>query len=183
MCGGKGNISSVTHCATRLRLFIISKETVDTAQIKKIKGVLGTVYSGDELQIVLGKNLIPVYQEAVQASWGKDPGGSRNTGGIKGSRSGRRKACRERCRSQRDQSAGRETGGLHFRSRDTYDSGTGGRRNVTLSGQGAHAPSTVFWRLAALTSIGVRPVRLIPLPCQPLKYGTWGPKEFCASDL
>ena len=60
LCGGKGNISSVTHCATRLRLFIISKETVDTAQIKKIKGVLGTVYSGDELQIVLGKNLIPV---------------------------------------------------------------------------------------------------------------------------
>ena len=49
--------------------------------------------------------------------------------------------------------------------------------------KGTHAPSTVFWRLAALTSIGVRPVRLIPLPCQPPKYGTWGPKEFCATDL
>ena len=49
--------------------------------------------------------------------------------------------------------------------------------------KGTHAPNTVFWRLAALTSIGVRPVRLIPLPCQPPKYGTWGPKEFCASDL
>ncbi len=49
--------------------------------------------------------------------------------------------------------------------------------------KGTHAPSTVFWRLAALTSIGVRPVRLIPLPCQPPKYGTWGPKEFCTTDL
>ena len=49
--------------------------------------------------------------------------------------------------------------------------------------KGTHAPSAIFWRLAALTSIGVRPVRLIPLPCQPPKYGTWGPKEFCASDL
>ncbi len=49
--------------------------------------------------------------------------------------------------------------------------------------KGIHAPSAYFLRLAALTSIGVRPVRLIPLPCQPLKEGTWGPKEFCVSDL
>lgn len=63
LCGGNANISSVTHCATRLRLFIIDKKEVNTDEIKKIKGVLGTVYSGDELQIVLGKNLIPVYNE------------------------------------------------------------------------------------------------------------------------
>jgi len=49
--------------------------------------------------------------------------------------------------------------------------------------KGIHASSTVFWRLSALTSIGVRPVRLIPLPCQPPKDGTWGPEEFCATDL
>ena len=49
--------------------------------------------------------------------------------------------------------------------------------------KGIHAPSAYFLRLAALTSIGVRPVRLIPLPCQTLKEGTWGPKEFCVSDL
>lgn len=63
LCGGSGNISSVTHCATRLRLFIVDKQKVDLDQVKKIKGVLGTVYSGDEFQIVLGKNLIPVYNE------------------------------------------------------------------------------------------------------------------------
>ena len=63
LCGSNSNISSVTHCATRLRLFIIDKTKVDLDEIKKLKGVLGTVYSGDELQIVLGKNLIPVYNE------------------------------------------------------------------------------------------------------------------------
>lgn len=65
-CGGVVNISSVTHCATRLRLFIIDKQQVKSDEIKKIKGVLGTVYSGDELQIVLGKNLIPVYDATVK---------------------------------------------------------------------------------------------------------------------
>lgn len=65
LCGGNENISSVTHCATRLRLFIIDKSRVNLEEIKKIKGVLGTVYSGDELQIVLGKNLIPVFNEVV----------------------------------------------------------------------------------------------------------------------
>lgn len=66
LCGGRGNISSVTHCATRLRFFIINKQSVNLEELKKIKGVLGTVYSGDELQIVLGKNLIPVYNETLK---------------------------------------------------------------------------------------------------------------------
>lgn len=65
-CGGNENISSVTHCATRLRLFISDKSKVNLEEIKKIKGVLGTVYSGDELQIILGKNLIPVYNEVTK---------------------------------------------------------------------------------------------------------------------
>lgn len=65
LCGGSANISSVTHCSTRLRLFIINKGNVNLEEIKKIKEVLGTVYSGDELQIVLGKNLIPIYNEVT----------------------------------------------------------------------------------------------------------------------
>lgn len=66
LCGGNSNISSITHCATRLRLFIIDKQKVNVDEIKKIKGVLGTVYSGDELQVVLAKNLIPVYNEVLK---------------------------------------------------------------------------------------------------------------------
>lgn len=66
LCGGNANVSSVTHCATRLRLYVYDKQKVDTAAIKKIKGVMGTVYSGDELQVILGKNLIPVYKEVCK---------------------------------------------------------------------------------------------------------------------
>lgn len=66
LCGGSANIASVTHCATRLRFYVEDKQLVDVDKVKKIEGVLGTVYSGDELQIVLGKNLIPVYERVLK---------------------------------------------------------------------------------------------------------------------
>ncbi len=75
LCGQAANIKSVTHCATRLRLFIVDKSLVDVDEIKKIKGVLATIYSGDELQIVLGKNLIPVYEEVLK-TYNSDAGSS-----------------------------------------------------------------------------------------------------------
>ena len=64
LSGGEENISSVTHCSTRLRFFIHDKDKVDAEQIKKTKPVLGVVFQGDELQMVLGKHVIPVYSEA-----------------------------------------------------------------------------------------------------------------------
>lgn len=70
-CGGYQNISSITHCSTRLRLFINSKRKVNQDRIKSLDGVLGTVYSNDELQIILGKNLIPIYNETVKSYEGK----------------------------------------------------------------------------------------------------------------
>lgn len=70
-CGGYQNISSITHCSTRLRLFINSKGKVNQDRIKSFDGVLGTVYSNDELQIILGKNLIPIYNETVKSYEGK----------------------------------------------------------------------------------------------------------------
>ena len=64
LAGGIGNVSSVTHCATRLRFFVKNKKAVDTEAIKSVKGVLGVVFVNDELQMVFGKNVIPVYNEA-----------------------------------------------------------------------------------------------------------------------
>lgn len=66
LCGGSENISSITHCATRLRFFIIDKQKVLVDEVKKIKGVLGTIYMGDEFQIVLGANVNPCYDAAVK---------------------------------------------------------------------------------------------------------------------
>lgn len=66
LSGGTDNISSITHCSTRLRLFIKDKKKVEQNKIKAIKIVLGIVFTGDELQIVLGKELIPVYNQVVK---------------------------------------------------------------------------------------------------------------------
>ena len=49
LSGGAENISSITHCSTRLRFFIRDKSKVDTATIEKTKPVLGVVFNGDEL--------------------------------------------------------------------------------------------------------------------------------------
>ena len=77
LSGGAANISSVTHCSTRLRFFIKDKAAVNTEAIKGLDGVLGVVFPTDELQIVFGKNVIPVYTEAVhlyEAAGGKAGG-------------------------------------------------------------------------------------------------------------
>lgn len=66
LSGSNENISSITHCSTRLRLFIRNKANVDVEKIKQLEGVLGTVYSGDEFQIILGKHLIPIYNEVAK---------------------------------------------------------------------------------------------------------------------
>ena len=42
--GGEGNISSVTHCVTRLRFVLKDKNRADTEGIKALRGVLGVVY-------------------------------------------------------------------------------------------------------------------------------------------
>ena len=64
LAGGTGNISSVTHCSTRLRFFVKNKKAVDTKAIEAVEGVLGVVFKADELQMVFGKNVIPMYNEA-----------------------------------------------------------------------------------------------------------------------
>ncbi len=64
LAGGVENISSITHCATRLRFFLKDKEQADMEAIKKVPGVLGCIYATDQLQIVFGQNVVPVYQEA-----------------------------------------------------------------------------------------------------------------------
>ena len=65
-CGNKENISEITHCTTRLRLFIKEKSLVNQDSIKLLEGVIGIVFVNDELQIVLGKNLIPLYNAVLK---------------------------------------------------------------------------------------------------------------------
>ena len=64
--GGAGNISSVTHCMTRLRFIIKDTSKVDLKKINATKPVMGNVFKTNELQIILGQNLMPVYTAAAK---------------------------------------------------------------------------------------------------------------------
>ncbi len=64
--GGKSNIVSHTHCMTRLRFILADKSLVQDDDVKKIKGVINSLYAGDQYQIVIGPNAQEVYNNLVK---------------------------------------------------------------------------------------------------------------------
>lgn len=71
LVGGTENVQSVTHCMTRLRFLLKDEEKINMDAIKQVKGVLGCVIAGGQTQVILGKNLFPVYKE-IQSLGGFD---------------------------------------------------------------------------------------------------------------
>ena len=63
--GGKSNVKSVVHCATRLRFTLSDASKADTEKIKKAKGVLSVVNAGGQYQIVIGPDVPQLYQEVI----------------------------------------------------------------------------------------------------------------------
>ncbi|MGN1389646.1 MAG: PTS transporter subunit EIIC [Bulleidia sp.] len=61
LVGGKENVSAVYHCITRLRFNLKDKGLVDLDAIKKLSGVVGAQWSGDQLQIIIGQQVGDVY--------------------------------------------------------------------------------------------------------------------------
>lgn len=61
--GGEKNISSVSHCMTRLRLQINNKDHIDIEKIKNISGVLNVIVQNGEYQIVIGQDVPSLYEE------------------------------------------------------------------------------------------------------------------------
>lgn len=68
LVGGKENIVSATHCATRLRLTISDFSKVNDAEIKQMAGIVGTNKLGDQLQVIIGPNVADVYKEFIDVS-------------------------------------------------------------------------------------------------------------------
>ncbi len=67
LAGGKDNVASVAHCATRLRIRL-RNEAVDTLdEIKKISGVLGIQKNAGEVQVIIGPAVDDVYQDFIKA--------------------------------------------------------------------------------------------------------------------
>ncbi|MFC5735473.1 sucrose-specific PTS transporter subunit IIBC [Cytobacillus gottheilii] len=62
--GGKDNIQSVAHCATRLRIMVIDKEKVDQEQVEQINKVKGAFYNSGQYQIIFGTGTVNrIYEE------------------------------------------------------------------------------------------------------------------------
>ena len=55
------NIKTITHCVTRLRLYLNDRNKAEDEKIKNLPGVLGVVYGNQQYQIILGEHLFPVF--------------------------------------------------------------------------------------------------------------------------
>ncbi|HAQ0214440.1 TPA: PTS transporter subunit EIIB, partial [Enterococcus faecium] len=51
--GGMGNVESIVHCMTRVRMKIINDDLVNVSELKAIPGVLGVV-EDEQLQVIIG---------------------------------------------------------------------------------------------------------------------------------
>jgi len=63
--GGKENISSATHCMTRLRLTLKNRDSVNEDAVKQVRGVLGAQWSGTQYQVIIGQNVPKVYDVLI----------------------------------------------------------------------------------------------------------------------
>ena len=60
--GGKENVTYFQHCTTRLRFNVKDRSSVDVNAIEKADHVLGTQWSVDELQIIIGPAVADAYE-------------------------------------------------------------------------------------------------------------------------
>lgn len=63
--GGKGNVKSVVHCATRLRFTLHNDASAKTDVLTKTKGILSVVNAGGQYQIVIGPDVPQLYEEVL----------------------------------------------------------------------------------------------------------------------
>lgn len=59
--GGKDNIEHVTYCMTRLRFTVRDKDAVDVAHAEALSGVLGSAWSGNQFQLIIGQTVSDAY--------------------------------------------------------------------------------------------------------------------------
>lgn len=61
LVGTAENISYCTHCVTRLRFELKDHSRVNLEELQKVPGVLGTQWSGEQLQVIIGQTVSDAY--------------------------------------------------------------------------------------------------------------------------
>lgn len=64
--GGEKNISSVTHCMTRLRFVLKDEGIVNDDRVKAINGVVGVMKKAGQYQIIIGNDVAKCYRELTK---------------------------------------------------------------------------------------------------------------------
>ncbi|MGN1390195.1 MAG: PTS transporter subunit EIIB, partial [Bulleidia sp.] len=72
--GGKENITSLTHCVTRLRFVLKDPSKADKDKLSETEYVLKVVEAGGQLQVVVGNKVDGIY-DAIIESQGISGGG------------------------------------------------------------------------------------------------------------
>lgn len=64
--GGKENIRSFAHCATRLRIMVVDEEKIDKERVENIDLVKGAFFNSGQYQIIFGTGTVNKVYEAVE---------------------------------------------------------------------------------------------------------------------
>ncbi len=70
LIGGKENIQSVAHCATRLRIITIDKEKINMKAVENLDKVKGSFFNSGQYQIIFGTGLVNKIFDEVQSILG-----------------------------------------------------------------------------------------------------------------
>ncbi|MER0123749.1 sucrose-specific PTS transporter subunit IIBC [Streptococcus sp. ZJ93] len=64
--GGRENVNSVAHCATRLRVMVKDENKIDKARVEDIEKVQGAFFNSGQYQIIFGTGTVnKIYDEVV----------------------------------------------------------------------------------------------------------------------
>lgn len=66
LVGGEKNVSSLVHCATRLRFKLNDNQKANKKELNELEGVLSVVESGGQFQVVIGSHVSDVYKEIIK---------------------------------------------------------------------------------------------------------------------
>lgn len=81
--GGESNITSLVHCATRLRFVLKDESKADAAALRATPGVITTAQAGGQYQVVIGNDVPDVFA-AIQAQTSLGGGAEGGDSGPKG---------------------------------------------------------------------------------------------------
>lgn len=86
LSGGNENISSVRHCATRLRLIVKDKDKIDAKAVEALDKVKGSFFNSGQYQIILGTGLVNRVYDGVVAIVGDADGGVEDEAPVYGNK-------------------------------------------------------------------------------------------------